>query len=69
VTTADDKFITALAAASLETEGLLAPWGLWCGTVVLATTYTVTTTVTATVRVVCGIHNYTTNGWADALVA
>src|SRR5688500_5238066 len=53
----------ALAATSTVTKSQLTPWRTrWFTT-------TVTSTVTTTMRVVGGIHNNTTDGWADTLTA
>src|SRR5882757_6817276 len=57
-----DELGCGFAAAGLEAQSLLAPWGAW------VFTHTMTATVTTTVRVVGSIHDDTTNTWADTLV-
>ena len=69
MTASYDELSSTLAAASLVTKSLLAPRGLWCGTVVLTTADTVTTTVTTTMWVVNSVLDDTTNSWANTLVA
>lgn len=64
-----DKFVALFAASGLVPQGLLAPWCAWSCTVVLAATDTVPTTVSSTVRVVCRVHNNSTDRRSDTAFA
>src|SRR5947207_1497558 len=61
--TFNDQLASVFTATSTVTKSQLTPWSAWC------LTSTVTTTVTTTVRVVSGVHNDTTNTWANTLTA
>ncbi len=56
------KFVSAFTASGFVTEGFLAPR---CPRVLA---HTVPTTITATMRVVSGVHYDTADGWPSAHV-
>jgi hypothetical protein len=57
----NDHFADVFTSACAVTKCQLTPWSLWWFT------RSVTSTVTTTVRVICGIHDNTTDAWANTL--
>jgi hypothetical protein len=61
--TFNNQLTDVFTTASTVSKCQLTPWSTWWFT------STVTSTVTTTVRVICGVHNDTTDTWAKTLAA